>query len=457
MTSNRFQRLYARLIAAGGFLMVLPGVFLLIGACLLSLVLTLDGSTSPTALAINLAVWSAAIVLSGGGFVAMIQGGRAGRDAPSSPMVLKFEVWILVATCCSLIALILPPLPPVVLATAIAWPMTALAWFARSHARTNSFTPDPKGGALRIEPATTLQAPPLGSSGLTWRRGLVAIAGGASISMTIGVALLLLLDLGIIALAPSLAYTAMYSSILGAVGLGFAWIGGNPAGALAELAIYVVLWPAVIGAVKPLIALPLLHRLDRRESFLVGAAIGAGVAMMETTVCVWAVLLAGSSNAPGPVHALLNPLLLVSAGAGIVHTFCSGLMTAAWRECLTRARPWLPDWLKRYGIAVGAHGLWNAGSAITIAALVTLTGAGRFSGTLALAAGALVVGLLALLAGLAWWGRRMASNGATEPETDPRLPELALPPVRAALAGVAVIVMLLPAGIALVQLIHLAR
>jgi RsiW-degrading membrane proteinase PrsW (M82 family) len=263
-------------------------------------------------------------------------------------------------------------LPPALVAAAALPPLWAVSWFTRQQAE-----------------------------GLTWRRGLVAFSGGATVSVGIALALEILLPLIVLSLVFGLGGAIMPQ----ARSLFTALAGKNIAAALTNPSfVYLFVQIAVIAPLaeefaKPLVVLPFVGRLTRREAFLVSAMAGAGFAALEN------VLYAGFGLY------LWAGILLARALGGAIHPLGAGLVGLAWRDILRgEPRAWT-NGVARFGLAVGMHAAWNGGSLLVI----TLGGA-RFFGqlppqinVLGLAAGGTTLAFLVVL-GLAalWLGREVS-------------------------------------------------
>jgi RsiW-degrading membrane proteinase PrsW (M82 family) len=204
---------------------------------------------------------------------------------------------------------------------------------------------------------------------------------------------------------------------------------------LAEVA---VVAPLVEELVKPLALLPLLRRIDsRRDALLLGVLAGAGFAAVENLLYA-----AFAGSAWGSV-------LAVRAMGAALHPFGAGLMAVAWWGVLHRKPGAARQWGRNYGLAAGAHALWNGTCVVAVAVAgawfqgweVDLLGISDAAVLLALlAAGG--VGLLVALRALA---RRMAPEAKAEAPT-------ALPAERAlAVWGLACLVVLLPVGLGVLR------
>jgi RsiW-degrading membrane proteinase PrsW (M82 family) len=196
--------------------------------------------------------------------------------------------------------------------------------------------------------------------------------------------------------------------------------------------------------VKPLALLPLLRRLSSpREAMLVGMLAGAGFAAVENLL--YATLF-------GPAW---GGVLAVRVLGAALHPFGAGLVAAGWWYVLHGEAGAGRRWWSRYGLAVGAHALWN-GTCVVAVAVAGAWFQGWEVDLLGVTDAALLLALLAaqgagLLVALRALARRLAA-GATE--TEERLFRLDMPDERAlAVWGLACLVVLLPVGLGLLRMI----
>lgn len=413
-------------ITISGLLLALPGLLLAFSYVCLSLVLLVEGE--PDALEAGLISFALLVVTLGGGGVTFWHGLRSLQGRSSAALRLP-PVWLLAAVFGLAVTLGLlvteyefaPGLlfPPILLAAAALPPLMAVSWFMAGSA-----------------------------AGLTWRRGLVAMAGGATVGVVIAILLEILLPVVVLALVFGLAdlvveqVTALFAALAGAdiaaamTSPGFIFI-------FVQIAIVA---PLAEELAKPLITLPLLGRLARREAFLVGAMAGAGFAALENVIYA------------GFGFYFWAGILLVRALGGAIHPLGSGLVALGWRDVLTgEARAW-PNWLARFGLAVGMHALWNGGSLLVI----TLAGA-RFFGELppeidilGLSAAGTTLALLIILGLAALWVDRGVAQRARLPlerESEPAEVGAGLSDRAVAIWALACLVAIVPAGIAGLQLL----
>ena len=259
--------------------------------------------------------------------------------------------------------------PPLLIIAAALPPLSAISWFAQRQ-----------------------------SEGLTVRRGLVAFAGGATASVLFAILLEILLPLIVLSLVRGASDVVVNygSRLLDALaGRSIALALANPA------FIYLFVGLAVIAPLaeefaKPLVTLPLVRHLARREAFLVAAMAGAGFAAIENVLY--------ASFGPG----FWAGILVVRALGGAIHPLGAGLVGMSWREVLHREPGAWARGAARFGLAAGVHAVWNGGSLIVI----TLAGAQFFGqlppqiNILGLSAAGTTLALLVVLGlGALWLGR----------------------------------------------------
>jgi RsiW-degrading membrane proteinase PrsW (M82 family) len=310
--------------------------------------------------------------------------------------------------------------PPILLAAAALPPVWAVGWMI----------PQAKPSAKGEQPS------------LTWRRGLLAFAGGATVGVFLAIVLEILLPFTIFALVFELAQhvLAQLEALFRALA------SRDVAYALTNRGfIYLFIQLAVIAPLaeefaKPLVILPLVRYANRQESFWLGALAGAGFAALENVIyamggfAIWAGILA------------------VRALGGALHPLGSGLVAQAWRDVMLREKDAGKNWWKRFGIATAVHAAWNGGSL-----LVITLGSARFFGDLppeidilGLSAAGTVLALLIIL-GLAtlWIGRAYGHDRpwllaeSQEADATPVLSERAI-----ALWAVVCLLAIVPLGIA---------
>jgi hypothetical protein len=333
-TGKQLPRWAKQTIAIAGLLLTLPGLLLAFGFFCITLILLLDGESE--ALTVGLVGFILTIAILGAGGAACWHGIQSLHDKPSKSIALP-PLWLLFSSfgLAILLGFAIDQneaasvlfFPFILLITAASPPLLALAWFARQN-----------------------------TQGLTWRRGLLAFAGGATVSVLIAVILEILFPGVILALIFD-PEDVIWSNLQD---LGHALVDVDIASALIRPGFvyvfiqFVLIRPLIEALAKPLVTLPLLGYLSRREAFLVGAMAGAGFATLENMVY-------GAVGFP-----FWGGILLMQALGGAIHPVGAGLVALGWQEVLSgQAGAW-PRWLKRSGLAAGLHALWNGGSLLVI-------------------------------------------------------------------------------------------
>ena len=417
-----------RAIAIAGLLMVLFGILVMLVSCLLLLIALADGYADDVGAGIAGFVTIAICIGVGG--IALLHAGNSLQGKSSAPLRLPP---VLALVGCFGLFLVLgfavshgdfaPAVffPPILLIVATLPPLWAVAWFAGQDSE---------------------------SGGLTRRRGLVAFAGGTTGSLLIALILEILLPIIIMALVHNLADNLannMRTLLTALAGQQVASAVANPG------FIYVFVQIAIIAPLaeelsKPLITLPVIGRLKRRDAFLVGAMAGAGFAAIENILYAsfgfefWA------------------GILVVRALGSAVHPLGAGLVALGWHDVLRgKAHAW-SNWLKRFGIAAGIHALWNGGSLL----IVTLLGAQLFGApppeidVLGLSAAGTMLALLLIL-GLAalWIGRATVENVDRLIPSEPKPADLQfiLSDRTIAIWALACLVTIVPVGVAGLRLL----
>ncbi|MCD4737968.1 MAG: PrsW family intramembrane metalloprotease [Anaerolineae bacterium] len=374
---------WKRTIMILGLCLALPGIPLALGYCLV-LLISGSGYYSDSDVQFILGILTLTVVTLGAGGAAAWHGRASLNGRPSKSLRLP-PIWALVGLFSLFVAWgyavttgkAVPVLvfPPVLLIAAALPSLWAVAWFTRGE-----------------------------TGGLTWRRGSVAFAGGATAGVLLAIILEILLPGLLFALVDDLAQPVLdeLEWLLRAL------VGRDVAGALTGWGFfYAFIMLAVIAPLaeefaKPLVTLPLVKRLPRREAFLVGALAGAGFAALENVIYA-------SSG-----YSFWVGILVVRALGGAIHPLGAGLVALAWRDVLCKEPHAGRDWLKRFGLAAGMHALWNGGSLLVI----TLAGAEFFGDlppeidVLGLSAGGTTFALLIILVLVALWlGRTIAQQG----------------------------------------------
>jgi len=376
-----------------------------------------------------------ALLTLGAGTVALRNARRSLQNKPSTALPLPFPL-LLVGLFIFLLGLGSVILafelgaelffPPILILCAALPPLWAVFWMI------------PKARANAAEETTEAVAElPL----LSWRRALLMFTGGATVSVFIAIVLEILLPIVILTLVFNLADTVSnsISDVLRALS------NAEVARALTNPGfIYLFLQIAVIAPLaeeiaKPLVTLPLLGKLSRQEAFWVGALAGAGFAALENIIyatsglTIWAGILA------------------VRALGGALHPLGAGLVAQGWWDVLHGEKDAGRNWLRRFGIAVAVHAVWNGGSLLVI----TLGGA-RFFGDLPpeidvlglSAAGTTLAFLIVLGLSALWIGRAYGHNRPLLSVED-ALPETRFTPSdrAAAIWALACLAAIVPVGI----------
>jgi hypothetical protein len=181
--------------------------------------------------------------------------------------------------------------------------------------------------------------------------------------------------------------------------------------------------------------------VSARDALLLGALVGAGFAAVENLLYA-----AMFGSAWGGV-------LAIRALGAALHPFGAGLMAVAWWRVLRREPGSARRWARNYGLAVGAHALWN-GTCLVAAAVAQAWFQGWEVDLLGTSNGAVLLALLAV-EGIGLWvalralARRLdpVTTEGTEPVSSP-----AMPADRAiALWGLACLVVLLPVGLGVLR------
>lgn len=283
---------------------------------------------------------------------------------------------------------------------------------------------------------------------LTWRRAGVAFVAGATVAVIV-VGLLELLFPGI----PLLLVLGLAEPVVEAVEELFQALAGREVagvltspGFLIALVEFAVVAPLVEEAVKPLVTLPLVRKLERRrDALLLGAVAGAGFAALENTLYAMAGL---------PIWA---GILAVRALGGAVHPLGTGLVTLGWHGLLRRQPGAGLGWLSGFGLAVGIHALWNG----ALVLLLALLGAQFFGeappevDVLGVTVAGSLLGLLALVGAAAFAGARTLARRLAIPEEGEVEKALVLggpaPDQVMAVWALVCLLALLPVGLALLQ------
>jgi RsiW-degrading membrane proteinase PrsW (M82 family) len=397
-----------------GWLLVTAGTFVL-----LTIVCSLSYRTS---ISENIAALTALVLTLGAGGVVAWHASRSLKAVPSGlvrlvpiPALIGIFVLLLFLMTNSISAPWFAShlfVPPAMLVAALLPPLWSLSWFMGQ---------DP--------------------GGVTWRRGLVALAGGATLGVLVALILEILFPTIILALVFDLADPVLdrANELLSALAdrdIASAFTSSGFVYAFVQLAIIA---PLAEELAKPLVTFPLLRHLNRRDAFLVGAFAGAGFAALENVIYATS----GISFAIG--------ILAVRALGGAVHPLGAGFVALGWRRVLNGEPGAGSTWLRRFAAAAGVHALWNGGSLIVI----TLAGAEFFGAMppeldlLGVSAAGITLALLVVLGLGALWAGRSLARDEDRPLVVPA------PPSDRAIAiwAFACLLVLVPAGIASLKLL----
>lgn len=374
------------------------------------------------------------LVTFGAGLAAFWHADRALNGKPSQPLRLP-STFLLVGIFIFLVGLGASVVaanaavgfffPPLLLAAAALPPLWAVAWMIP-----------------QAKPSAEGEVEAANQPSLSWRRGLMAVAGGATVGVFVAIVLEILLPVTVFALVFDLA-EQVFSQM---EALFRALSTRDVAEALTSRGfIYLFVQIAVIAPLaeefaKPLAILPLARHVQKQEVFWLGALAGAGFAALENVIYA----MSGFEIWAG--------ILTLRAIGGALHPLGAGLVAQGWRDVLRGEKDAGKNWWKRYGIAVAVHAAWNGGSLLVI----TLGGA-RFFGDLppeidilGISAAGTVLALLLVL-GLAalWIGRAYGHDKPFLPAEGGEADAALVPSEHAiALWAVACLLALVPAGIA---------
>jgi RsiW-degrading membrane proteinase PrsW (M82 family) len=411
-------------LVAGGALL-LPGVLVaMANACVVLILMAGSGQDAPT---IGMATFAILLMTLGAGGVMALHASRSLRGKPSGVLRMPQAWWMAgIFVLCLAAGVFVHSdhraeallFPPLLFISAAIPPLLAVAWFAQG-----------------------------GAEGLTFRRGMVAFACGATFSVIVALVLEVILPVIVLVLVFNLGTVAMRSVhdlLSDLAGQQIARAITNPGFIYAFIQLAIIA-PFAEEIAKPLATLPLIGRLGRRDAFLVAAMAGAGFATLENVLYT-------SFGAY-----LWSGVLVVRAIGGAIHPLGAGLVGLSWRELLNGERESWRFGLARFGIAVGMHALWNGGSLLVI----TLAGA-QFFGKLPpeinilgwSAAGTLLALLIVLGLAALWLGRavvqrtRLPFEGEADSSAQFVLSDRAI-----ALWGLACLVAIVPVGVTALRLL----
>lgn len=420
---------WKRTMMVVGILLFLVGLVFAFNALCIA-VIVLIGSSSRQQVGYGVLSGLMMLLTLGVGLVLYLQAEGSVKKKPSRPLHLPPAILFVVVFAFLLMIGIsisgprTPGLfvPPILLGMAVLPSLWAVSWF-------------------------TPQTDSDSTAGLTWRRGLVAFCGGATLSVLLALVLEILIPLTVLALL----FTPIASTFGHLSDFFTREEGTSLAKALTDPTfVYVFIQIAVIAPlveelVKPLVTLPLLRQLNRQQAFWVGALAGAGFAAVENVIYASSGL------------SIWVGILAVRAIGGALHPLGSGLVTLGWRDTL-QGEPNAPEkWFKQYGFAVLVHAIWNGGSLLVITfgsaqvfgvlpPEIDVLGLSMAGTTLAFL---VLMGIAALWIGRAYGHNRPLMATLTPQTTDPA-PEadFVFPERATALWALACLLAIVPIGIA---------
>ena len=425
-----------RAVMSAGFVMLVLGIPVAINLfCIMPLVVLNNAGQEGVIYGVVSLTFT--LLTLGAGSAAFLHANRSLQNKPSNVLQLPFPL-LLVGAFIFLLGLgsvilvfdiaaglLFPPILIVCAALPLLW---TLAWMIPQARHTSA----EENAKVETEQPS-----------LSWRRGLLSFAGGATVSVFIAVVLEILLPVVVLSLVFNLADTISSSvrTVLHALS------NADVAQALTDPGfIFIFLQIAIIAPLaeeiaKPLVTLPLLRNLKKKEAFWVGAMAGAGFAVLENIIYASAGL------------RIWAGILVVRALGSALHPLGSGLVAQGWRDLLRGEKDSGKNWLRRFGIAVAVHAAWNGGSLLVI----TLSGA-RFFGELPAeidvlglsAAGTTLAFLIILGLSALWIGRAYGHDKPVLPvEEDTTLDaRFTLSDRAIALWALACLAAIVPAGIA---------
>ncbi len=283
---------------------------------------------------------------------------------------------------------------------------------------------------------------------ITWRRAVLAFVGGGTLGVFVALILSAILPLILFSLVFGLGQLVFdhLETLLNALAgeqVGATIFGPGFIFAFVQLALVA---PIAEELAKPLVTLPLLRHLTKRQAFLMGAMAGAGFAALEN------MLYAGFG------YWFWEGILAVRALGGAIHPLGAGLVALAWRDVLLGEPKAWQKWLARFGLAAGMHALWNGGSLL----IVTLAGIQFFGprppeiNVLGLSAAGTTLALLLILGLAALWIGRAVLQSLDPDQTERESVwegQFLMSDRAIAIWGLACLLAILPAGISSLQFI----
>jgi len=375
-------------LAIGSLLLTLAGIPAVFGFVCITLVLVI--SEDSAAIATGLISFTLIVLTVGAGSVTFWHSTRSLQGKASRPLRLP-SVWILLGIFGFLIivGLIIIEsesisgilLPPILFGITLLPPLIAFSWFINTR-----------------------------TTGITYRQGLVAYAGGMTVSVFLTFFVVSLVIIVVLALvnnfASSLFNQIDNADISGLDSLSTLLSGWNY---VYVFVLITFILPIAAELCKPLVTLPVLGRLSPRGAFLIGSAAGAGFAMLNNLIVAgWGL-------------AVWNGAFIILLLGGAINPFCAGFVTIGWYKILQKdAKAWT-DWTVRLCIAIIIHAFWNGGSFLIIALGDTEYFGNLFWGITPvgiLAAGSILVMIIILGLGVYQMGRttmeQLSTSRATE-------------------------------------------
>ena len=328
MIFNTVPRWFKQTIAITGLLLALPGFFIGFGLLCLTLILVINNDSG--AIYAGLIGFTLIVLTTGTGGTTFWHTIASLKGKKSNPMRLP-PLWGLIGifALCFAIGLMIYQgnivtglfLPPILLLIVPIPSLMATIWFANRQ-----------------------------SDGLAWRRGIIAFAGAATVSLIIFIVLQFVILVITSMLSPNPGKAMVDTLELVFDGR----VRQNTFSLYDQHFTYIfiqisIIIPIIGTLAKSLITVPLLGQLSRRETFLLGAIAGAGFATMESILFIAYGL------------QVWFWILIVQALGGAIHPLGSGLVALGLRE-MVRGKPnaW-SNWLGFSGIATTLHALWNLG------------------------------------------------------------------------------------------------
>lgn len=365
---QRLSKQLKRMMAVAGLLLALPGLPVGFGFFCLTLLLALDNEVEAILVGMIGLTLTAVTTGTGGTLfwhsLASARGKISGQLSlpPARKLIGTFWLYLtfgLIIFQSRILAGLF--FPPTILVAAALSPLFAVTWFGKGY-----------------------------FDRLSYRQSLIAFTGAATVGLFIGCALVMLLAIMTSVLFSGATLDSTIAALMGRANEAQF----NPYWSTYLFLQITLIYPFMIEFVKPLITLPLLSHLSRRETFLLGAIAGAGFAALETVILT------------GIGFQIWGWLLIWQFLSSAVHPLGAGLTTLGWSDVLKGQRGGGVSLLAGFGVAMTMQAIRNMG----FLALIGLASDERFANidpvvgliTLAFCGG---LGLVAL-----WAGRSMAQQ-----------------------------------------------